>query len=110
MGAQFELLNPMQAIIWGPTKLRGAAVNSCDIRAGAGMIIAGLAAEGITEISDIKYINRGYERLEEKMNSLGAKMSIVYDDLELKHQGIRTLDQPVAEMTVHNLDPVQVQA
>ena len=58
----------------GPTKLKGAAVASCDIRAGAGVLIAALAAEGQTEISNIYYIDSGYERLDEKLNSIGAKI------------------------------------
>lgn len=74
MGLKPKILNPYQAEIEGPTQLKGAAVASCDIRAGAGVLIAALAAEGETEISNIYYIDRGYERLDEKLNSIGAKI------------------------------------
>jgi len=74
MGAKTELHNPQQATIHGPTKLKGAPIVSCDIRAGAAMVLAALAAEGETEISDIRYIDRGYERLDEILRSLGANI------------------------------------
>ena len=72
-----KILNPYQAEITGPVKLKGASVNSCDIRAGAAILLAALAAEGQTEINNIYYIDRGYERLDEKLNSLGAKIERV---------------------------------
>lgn len=72
MGARFEMLNPHQAIIIGKTPLKGAEINSCDIRAGAGMVIAALGAHGVSTISNILYIDRGYENLEQKLRSLGA--------------------------------------
>lgn len=74
MGARFEFLNPHQAIIIGPTPLSGAPIASCDIRAGAGMVVAALMAEGTTEITSINYIDRGYERLDEKLRGLGANI------------------------------------
>ncbi|MBU0578325.1 UDP-N-acetylglucosamine 1-carboxyvinyltransferase [Patescibacteria group bacterium] len=74
MGLEPKILNPYQAEITGPTKFRGASVASCDIRAGAAVLLAALAAEGETEISNIYYIDRGYERLDEKLNSIGAKI------------------------------------
>lgn len=74
LGAKIELLNPQQAAIHGPTRLKGAAITSCDIRAGAAMILAALVAQGRTEISDIRYIDRGYERLDEILKRLGAKI------------------------------------
>ncbi len=77
MGVRPKILNPYQAEITGPVKLKGASVNSCDIRAGAAIVLAALAAEGQTEISNIYYIDRGYERLDEKLNSLGAKIERV---------------------------------
>lgn len=72
MGAKIELHNSQQATINGPIQLKGAPIVSCDIRAGAAMVLAALAAEGQTEISDIRYIDRGYEKLDETLNSLGA--------------------------------------
>lgn len=74
MGLKPKILNPYQAEITGPTKLYGSSVASCDLRAGAAVVLAALVAEGQTEISNIYYIDRGYERLDEKLNSLGAKI------------------------------------
>lgn len=72
MGAHIEFLNVHQALIIGPTKLKGRVVASNDIRAGAAMVVAGLAAEGETVVTDVQYIERGYDRLHEKLKSLGA--------------------------------------
>ena len=74
MGAHVEVLNAHEALIIGPTPLRGRTVASNDIRAGAAMVLAALCAEGETIITDVRYIERGYDRLEEKLSSLGAKM------------------------------------
>ena len=60
------------AVITGIDKLKAAPVTATDLRGGAGMVIAGLIAEGETEISDIKHIDRGYEKMEEKFKMLGA--------------------------------------
>ncbi len=62
------------AIIYGPTKLQGAKVRASDLRAGASLIIAGLMAEGITEITGVEHIERGYEDLTDKLVNLGAKI------------------------------------
>jgi len=62
------------AIIYGPAKLQGARVRASDLRAGASLIIAGLMAEGITEITGVEHIERGYEHLIEKLQNLGAKI------------------------------------
>lgn len=62
------------AIIKGVSKLTGAEVTSSDLRAGAALIIAGLVAEGRTEISGVEHIDRGYEKITEKMASLGAEI------------------------------------
>ena len=62
------------AVIEGVSKLTGAPVYATDLRAGAAMVVAGLTAEGKTTISNISYIDRGYERLEEKLINLGAKI------------------------------------
>lgn len=74
MGARIKKLNPHEAIIDGPTKLRGTSVKSWDIRAGAAMILAGLVAKGKTIVTDIHYIDRGYEELDEKLRKLGARI------------------------------------
>jgi UDP-N-acetylglucosamine 1-carboxyvinyltransferase len=60
------------AIINGPSQLQGAKVRASDLRAGAALVVAGLMAEGITEVSGIEHIDRGYEHLVEKLNGLGA--------------------------------------
>lgn len=72
MGAHIEFLNPHQALIIGPTDLKGIPISSCDIRAGAAMVIAALLASGQTEISNVYYIDRGYEDLDQKLRALGA--------------------------------------
>lgn len=72
MGAKFDILNPHQAIIFGKTKLKGVPISSWDIRAGAAMVLAALVADGTTEISNIAFIDRGYDNLEQKLQKLGA--------------------------------------
>lgn len=72
MGAKFEILNPHQAIIIGPRKLRSASISSWDIRAGAAVVLAALAGKGTSEVTNIGYIDRGYEKFEHKLRSLGA--------------------------------------
>ncbi|NLM09386.1 MAG: UDP-N-acetylglucosamine 1-carboxyvinyltransferase [Clostridiaceae bacterium] len=71
MGAKIKVEGRM-AVIEGPVRLTGAPVRAMDLRAGAAMVIAGLMARGETVISNIDYIDRGYEKLEEKLRSLGA--------------------------------------
>lgn len=65
------------AIIEGKGQLSGAAVKACDLRAGAALVIAGLAAEGTTEVEGIEYIERGYEDIVEKLSGLGASIKYV---------------------------------
>src|SRR5690606_29371898 len=60
------------AIVTGPVQLQGAKVRASDLRAGAALVIAGLMAEGITEITGVEHIDRGYSHLVEKMEGLGA--------------------------------------
>lgn len=64
------------AVIKGVRKLSGATVKSTDLRGGASMILAGLCAKGMTTVTNIEYILRGYENLDKKLNELGAKISI----------------------------------
>ena len=75
MGAMIST-SGIVAEVEGQTELLGAPVNSCDLRAGAAMIIAGLVANGTTEIEDIEYIERGYEKIIEKFRMLGADIRI----------------------------------
>ena len=72
------------AIISGVDQYTGARVNAPDLRAGAALVIAGLAAEGITVVDDIYYIQRGYEDLEKKLAGIGAKIEKVADEKELQ--------------------------
>ncbi|GIO26835.1 UDP-N-acetylglucosamine 1-carboxyvinyltransferase [Ornithinibacillus bavariensis] len=62
------------AIVSGPVNLEGARVKASDLRAGAALVIAGLMANGITEITGLEHIDRGYENMTEKLNSLGANI------------------------------------
>jgi UDP-N-acetylglucosamine 1-carboxyvinyltransferase len=66
-----------QARIKGVPRLSGAPVRAPDLRAGAALVIAGLSADGITEVGDVHHIDRGYESFEEKLRSLGAEISRV---------------------------------
>ncbi len=74
MGASITV-NGKVALIDGNTLLAGAPVQACDLRAGAALIIAGLVANGETVISEIQHIERGYERMEDKLRNLGANIS-----------------------------------
>jgi UDP-N-acetylglucosamine 1-carboxyvinyltransferase len=67
------------AMVHGPTPLQGTEVCALDIRSGAAMILAGLAAEGETRIKNVVYIDRGYENIEEKLQTLGARISRLED-------------------------------
>lgn len=77
MRVKAAVLNPHQAVIHGPAHLRGTTIKSFDLRAGAALIIAALAAEGTTTIEDIYQVDRGYERIEERLQKIGAKIERV---------------------------------
>lgn len=72
MHVRSEVYNPHQALIIGPTEFKAAVVESCDLRAGATLVLAALAAEGISTVYNINYIDRGYERFAEKLTALRA--------------------------------------
>ena len=74
MGARIVLCDPHRALVSGPTTLRGATVESPDIRAGMAMLIAALCAKGTSTINNIGQIERGYERIDERLNALGASI------------------------------------
>jgi UDP-N-acetylglucosamine 1-carboxyvinyltransferase len=76
MGAQIEVRD-RTAIVQGVDHLTGADVRACDLRAGAAIVIAGLAAEGITRIEDIQFIERGYQNIVGKLQALGANIRCV---------------------------------
>jgi UDP-N-acetylglucosamine 1-carboxyvinyltransferase len=72
MGAQITLCDPHRAIVTGPRRLSGERLESPDIRAGMAMLIAALCAEGRSEIGNVRQIDRGYERIDERLRTLGA--------------------------------------
>lgn len=75
MGARIVLCDPHRAVVSGPAPLRGARVESPDIRAGMAMLIAAMCAEGKSVIENAQQIERGYERIEERLNALGARIT-----------------------------------
>ncbi len=77
MGAHIILCDPHRAVVMGPTKLHGETLTSPDIRAGMAMLIAALCAEGQSVIKNIGQIDRGYERIDEKLCSVGAHIERV---------------------------------
>ena len=76
MGAKIQV-DGKTAVITGVKKLTSAPVKAVDLRAGAAMIIAGLMTDGITEVENIVYIDRGYENVAEKLQKLGAEIKRV---------------------------------
>jgi len=74
MGARIVLCDPHRCVISGPSSLRGGTVESPDIRAGMAMLLAALAAEGTSTINNIGQIERGYERIHQRLEGLGAKI------------------------------------
>jgi UDP-N-acetylglucosamine 1-carboxyvinyltransferase len=77
MGADVVMCDPHRAIVTGPRRLRGERVESPDIRAGMAMLLAALCAEGSSEIGNIRQIDRGYERIDERLRDLGARIERV---------------------------------
>ena len=88
MGANIKV-ESNTAIIEGVERYTGAQVSSPDLRAGAALVIAGLAADGITIVDDIHFIERGYERFDEKLRSLGAEIEKVEDERALQKFRLR---------------------
>jgi UDP-N-acetylglucosamine 1-carboxyvinyltransferase len=74
MGARIVLCDPHRAVISGPSPLKGGTVESPDIRAGMAMLLAALAAEGSSTIHNVGQIERGYERIDERLRTLGAEI------------------------------------
>jgi UDP-N-acetylglucosamine 1-carboxyvinyltransferase len=83
MGSNFKILDGSTAIITGVEKYVGAELDAPDLRAGAALVIAGLAADGYTTINQIGFIQRGYERFEEKLQGLGGRIKKVDSDEEV---------------------------
>ena len=82
MGANIKV-DGNSATITGVERLSGARVSAPDLRAGAALCIAGLATDGITIVDDIVYIQRGYERFEQKLASLGGAIERVCSEKEI---------------------------
>jgi UDP-N-acetylglucosamine 1-carboxyvinyltransferase len=77
MGARVILCDPHRAVVAGPRRLHGERMESPDIRAGMAMLIAALCADGTSEIGNIRQIDRGYERIDERLRALGARIERV---------------------------------
>jgi UDP-N-acetylglucosamine 1-carboxyvinyltransferase len=77
MGARVIVCDPHRAVVSGPSRLHGERMESPDIRAGMAMLIAALCAEGRSEIGNIRQIDRGYERIDERLRALGARIERV---------------------------------
>ncbi len=89
MGAAITICDPHRAIVVGPRRLRGDRVDSPDIRAGMAMLVAALCAEGVTEIGNIWHIDRGYERIDERLRALGARIARVEDTARVEDLATR---------------------
>ncbi len=81
MGARITLCDPHRAIVSGPSRLHGERLESPDIRAGMAMLIAALAADGVSEIGNIRQIDRGYEQIDERLRALGANIERVSSEV-----------------------------
>lgn len=79
MGAKVRVEGRM-AVIEGGHKLTGAPIKALDLRAGAACVLAGCIADGVTEVSNVHYIDRGYERMAEKLTNLGADIKRISDN------------------------------
>jgi UDP-N-acetylglucosamine 1-carboxyvinyltransferase len=77
MGARIILCDPHRAVVTGPTRLRGQRMESPDIRAGMAMLLAGLCADGESTIGAVYQIDKGYERIDERLRALGARIERV---------------------------------
>jgi UDP-N-acetylglucosamine 1-carboxyvinyltransferase len=77
MGARVLLCDPHRAVVSGPSRLHGERLESPDIRAGMAMLIAALCAEGTSEIGNVRQIDRGYERIDDRLRALGARIERV---------------------------------
>jgi len=77
MGARIVLCDPHRAIVAGPSQMRGSRLESPDIRAGMAMLIAAMCAEGTSTINNAQQIERGYERIDERLNAMGAHITRV---------------------------------
>jgi UDP-N-acetylglucosamine 1-carboxyvinyltransferase len=77
MGARIILCDPHRAVVTGPAKLSGQRTESPDIRAGMSLLLAGLCAQGESTIGAVYQIDKGYERIDERLRSVGARIERV---------------------------------
>ena len=77
MGARIVLCDPHRAVVIGPSRLHASVMESPDIRAGMAVLLAALCADGRTEIGNVRQIDRGYERIDERLRDLGARIERV---------------------------------
>ena len=89
MGANIKV-EGNTAIVEGVSKLTGAPITAPDLRAGAALVMAALAADGVSTVDDIYYIERGYEDFPEKLQSLGAQIEKVNTDREVQKFRLKT--------------------
>ena len=89
MGANIKV-EGNTAIIDGVSKYTGARISAPDLRAGAALVIAGLAAEGITVVDDIYYIERGYEDFDVKLRGIGAQIEKAESEKDIKKFQLKT--------------------
>jgi UDP-N-acetylglucosamine 1-carboxyvinyltransferase len=93
MGARVLLCDPHRAVVSGPSRLHGERMESPDIRAGMAMLIAALCAEGRSEIGNVRQIDRGYERIDERLRGLGARIERVP-----RRDGVEPVAAPGAQL------------
>ena len=91
MGASIKVENNM-ALITGVKKYTGAGITAPDLRAGAALVLAGLAAEGETVVEDISYVERGYEDFDEKLRSLGGDIIKVKDGRDISRARLKLVE------------------
>jgi len=77
LGARIILCDPHRVVVTGPARLYGERMSSPDIRAGMAMLLAALCAEGTSTIGNVREIDRGYERIDERLRALGASIQRV---------------------------------
>ncbi len=104
MGARITLCDPHRAIVSGPSRLHGERVESPDIRAGMAMLIAALAADGTSEIGNIRQIDRGYEQIDERLRALGARIERVSDEVAGASRPLAPISRKVRSM-IHPIPP-----
>ncbi|MGH2762239.1 MAG: UDP-N-acetylglucosamine 1-carboxyvinyltransferase, partial [Thermoleophilaceae bacterium] len=77
MGARVIVCDPHRAVVSGPSRLHGERLSSPDIRAGMALLIGALCADGTSEIANVREIDRGYERIDDRLRALGARIERV---------------------------------